>query len=372
MNIFNKGLLKTLKNIIFISLPTLILIFFILELFFRFIIIASDPPRSHYYENDKIYAYDSKRNDGTYSDGKFTQIKTHWHINNFGWNNPINYVAGKDSGLIAVIGDSYIEAFQVDVDKNYPSLLRKKVYPENEVYSFGVSGAPLSQYLHMSRYVKKYFNPDILIFNIIHNDFDESISEFNPSKKYFLQLSYNDSTKSFTEKEPQADFSRAQYRPFWQTLIYKSAFVRYLYLNLKVNNISKKYNNNQSFEANKDVDELKERETIIKKSTEYIVGKIRNENFEKRIIFIFDAPRNAIYSNTLAKSNVYFLNNMMKEICKNNNIEYIDLTEPMKNDFQLNKKKFNSEIDEHWNEYGHEFVAQYLYNYLQKTKIIKE
>ena len=106
-----------------------------------------------------------------------------------GWNYPIDYYPINDKKLIAVIGDSYIEAFQVDVDKNYPFLLREKLKNDYEVYAFGKSGAPLSQYLHISRYVNRHFDPDILIFNLVHNDFDESIQELYPGNTYFLKVS---------------------------------------------------------------------------------------------------------------------------------------------------------------------------------------
>lgn len=269
--------------------------------------------------------------------------------------------------LITVIGDSYIEAFQVDADENYPYLLKKKLKTDYEVYAFGISGAPLSQYLHISRYVNKYFNPDILIIDLVHNDFDESIYELNPQDFHWLQVSINEDD-SITETIPYPNYSFQQYNP-WKRLVYKSALFRYLYLNLKVKRIHKKFmkNNIDAVEANIKVNATKKYEKLIFKATNYLVKTIREENSEKRIVFVFDAPRNTIYNNSLNESNVLWMHEMMKTICANNNVEYIDLTSFMKENYRISKIMFNSDLDGHWNEYGHKFVADILYEYLNNT-----
>ena len=57
---------------------------------------------------------------------------------------------------------------------------------------------------------------------------------------------------------------------------------------------------------------------------------------------------------------------MMDEICSKNNVEYLDLIPLMEEDYRINRRMFNYELDGHWNEYGHEFVARVLYDYLNK------
>jgi len=59
---------------------------------------------------------------------------------------------------------------------------------------------------------------------------------------------------------------------------------------------------------------------------------------------------------------------MVRDLVEQNNFELIDLTKSMEQDFIWNKRKFNTEIDGHWNEYGHEFVAKTLYNYFINLK----
>ena len=58
--------------------------------------------------------------------------------------------------------------------------LREKLHSQFDVYGFGKSGAPLSQYLQMTRYVIKHFDPEIIVINVIRNDFDESLRRVWP------------------------------------------------------------------------------------------------------------------------------------------------------------------------------------------------
>ena len=216
----------------------------------------------------------------------------------------------------------------------------------------------------MSRYVNKNFKPDILIFNIVHNDFDESL--FNISqKKNFLQLFYNYETDQFTETVPAFYKSTIRFGR-------KSALIRYLYINLKANDIEfiRSAIHKQRFEANVDVTNIEDSKNLIYKATDYLIQTILQENSDKRVIFVMDAPRGSIYSGSLEESHVLWMNKMMRDICQKYGSEFLDLTEPMLRDYTVNKHPFNSEADWHWNEYGHKFVADIVHDYLQQNNII--
>ena len=359
--------MKILKNFIFVTLPAIFILLIILEVFFRTVIPASDPPRGFFDEKEKMYSFSNEKEKGIFTIGRFAEIRTRWRINNMYWNYPIDYYPKNDKKLIAVIGDSFIEAFTVNVGENYPFLLREKLKNEYDVYAFGKSGAPLSQYLHICRYVNKHFNPEIIICNLVHNDFDESIQELNPNDYYFLQVAIND-YDSITETIPRPNYSFAQYKPL-KRLIYRSALFRYLYYNLNINSIMDNlFVPNKKYEANIDEDSVKRNKDLIIKATNYLVKTIRQENSDKRIIFVIDAPRDAIYNNTLNESSVLWIHKMMGTLCTKYNVEYLDLTSFMEEDFRDNKTRFNSDIDGHWNEYGHKFVATILYKYLKANK----
>lgn len=201
---------SSLRNLVFITIPSLIICLIILELVFRFIIPATEEPQNQFDEAEKIFHYKPGQGGGTHTTGRSARQRGRWHINNYRWNSPTDYTEEKTRTRIAVIGDSYVDALQVGAEESYPSLLREAAGDTCDVYSFGLSGAPLSQYLHMSRYAVKHFDPDIMIFNIVTNDFDESIYTIKPNS-YFLTLDVDDGV--VTERQPEADYSHSQYSP---------------------------------------------------------------------------------------------------------------------------------------------------------------
>ena len=219
---------KFIKNAITITLPALIILLFMLELFFRFVIPAMDRPRTCFDDGDRILKFCPDAGTGRATFGKFAQQRGRWEINDHGWNSPIAYRTEKDRPRIAVIGDSYIEAFHVDTDKSYPSLMRAEIGDRHDVYSYGISGASLSEYLNISRYVNRHFDPDVVIFNIRYNDFAESVFELNPADTHMLMISITDS--SVTETEPRPNYSFSQFS-LKRRILRKSAIARYLIIN---------------------------------------------------------------------------------------------------------------------------------------------
>jgi hypothetical protein len=59
---------------------------------------------------------------------------------------------------------------------------------------------------------------------------------------------------------------------------------------------------------------------------------------------------------------------MTAEIARRYGIEFIDLTDVFYNDYKRNNLRFNSELDGHWNEYGHHLASETLYSYLVDQK----
>ena len=358
-----------LKSFSLVTIPTCIIIFLILELFFRFVIPASDPPIGCFDKEHNICNFCNKNESGLFTIGKFAQIQTIWTVNNYGWNFPIDYHKNtEEKKIIAVIGDSFVEAFQVNSEKSYPYLLRKKLMPEYDVFAFGISGSPFSQYLNMSRYVNELFDPDILIFNIVHNDFTESIKKLSPGRSYFMQLVITD--QKISETTPRPKLNSRQYNT-WKRIISRSSVIRYIYNNLKmssiyvgINNLLSGNNRENKFEGNINTRSVSENRPLVKRSVDYIIGKIVGENSGKRIIFVLDAPRKSIYENSIDKSKLKWLHTLMAEQCNKHNVELLDLTEHMVTDYKKNGIRYNSGIDYHWNEYGHSFISDIVYDFI--------
>lgn len=100
------------------------------------------------------------------------------HSNNYGFINDQDYETDSPLPLLAVIGDSFVEALMVPYAKTLQGRLAKALQGRARVYSFGVSGAPLSQYLAYAQWVRDEFHPEKMLFVVVGNDFDESLVKY--------------------------------------------------------------------------------------------------------------------------------------------------------------------------------------------------
>ncbi len=218
---------NTIKDLMRITVPVLFGIALLLEIFFRLIIPAAEAPWCYYDESYKILRYESGPKQGTFTIGALALQRAKWRVNNSGWNSEIDYRT-KERGkpLLAIIGDSYVEALQVDVDKSVTAILRRRLEDKFDVYSFGVAGMALSDYLQMSRYVRKEFSPDMMIINVVHNDFDESLCSVKSSSGHMCI----EVTGDIMKETPPLPYQPSRIR----RIMSRSALIRYLYNNLKL------------------------------------------------------------------------------------------------------------------------------------------
>ena len=291
--------------------------------------------------------------EGLFTIGPLARQRGRWHINNAGWNNPADYEAAGGKPKVAIIGDSYIEAFQVDIEKSYPALINAAL-EDIDVYSFGFSGAPLSHYLHMSRHVARAFDPETLIFNLITNDFPESI--YPGTAPHWLTLRVGDSGPE--EVQPSRDPAFTGVSRTKQILRH-SALARYAMFNLQLKRLLlqlKSKSNN--YEENIDLGQIQHRREKISIASLYVMNQIRRENPDRRIIYVIDGPRQSIYAGTAPSEEVRFLYEIAEEGAKETGAEFLNLWPLMQEQFEKDGIKFNSEYDAHWDEHGHAFVAE--------------
>jgi hypothetical protein len=350
--------MKKLANILITISISVLACFLILEVFFRVAIPAAERPNVFFDEAFKLAKYDANAGTGLYTIGFDAHIQGLWSINNHGWNASYDFVKKENQSQIAVIGDSFVEGFQVDVDKRFVEIINNKFTKKGvNVMAFGRAGAPLSQYLHMARYVKKVFNPDVYIFNIVSNDFDLSVARFNLNETYFLRISNNEDG-SFGEENiiPYNSLSKS----FWK----KSALIRYLYYNARIGIMIGSWLRNM-YVAEDINDYYKFRLTNlseIERVANYVVTQLKEELSPAKLLFVMDAARPCIYDNKECNDTLLF--NMFENICITQQEPVINMAPVMKKHFQLNGQPFEFDIDNHWNELGHSLVAEQVINFL--------
>ena len=157
---------------------------------FRYVLLASDVPRLAYVD-DVVRFAGGQTGMWRIRD----EIAAPYQINQQGWNSGLgDYVTERQADItrIAVVGDSFVEALQVANTDSLAETLGRNltdIGQRTEVYRFGISGAPLSQYVHMVQRVVVPYRPNWIVVIVVHNDFDKSFQ--------FVQGRYTSSFMKF-------------------------------------------------------------------------------------------------------------------------------------------------------------------------------
>lgn len=362
---------NVVRNILVLTLPSLLVSALICELIvFRLILPATQFPQWYFDTAHQMLRYDSAvGTTGLLTRGPLARQRTHFRVNNYGWNSEIDYVPNPPQPLIAIIGDSFIEGFSVDPENSISAHLRKMLDGRYEVYRFGISGAPLSHYLHIARYVREVFNPHILVVNAVHNDFDEMLASVTKNKnKGMLYVDVEGARVSEQLIEP--------YTPSpLSTFMKNSALMRYLYFNCELGALlhSFRYSTGSGIPpridkySRIDIDRVRSQEGNIGPAVDYVVGKLAGEKASGTLILMMDGARTDIYNDTLARSEISWLNTLLGSKCDKYRVPFLDLTDIFHAEFKRTGTRFETELDGHWNEYGHAVVARALAQKIRET-----
>ena len=356
---------KGLKYLFFLSVPAAITALVMVELALRFIIPASTPPHTYFDTESNVLRLDvAGPRTGLTTIGNLAQQRSRWRVNNMGWNSEVDYATGeRDKPLIAIIGDSFVQALDVTVQDSIASRLREAIGGRYDVYSFGKGGAALSQYLHLSRYVTRTFSPEVLVFNVVGNDFDESLCD----------TSYPVGMMCLRDRT--AEIQEAEIIPYvpsrLQRLARKSSLIRYVVFNLKISPAFRGtgvvvHARQQGAAFDQSAEEL--RRERVERSTDYVLRKLAEENPDRTVLFIIDGPRQQIYAGDQAGRDEFALwaSDLLKRKSQDFGFAFLDLAGPFSKAFQEDGQRFESKFDYHWNAHGHAVAAQSLQKTLQE------
>lgn len=148
-----------------------------LELALRLLPVCTLLPSLAVNEANPALRYEPNQ-DGVWSQGAAMRYAVRYRVNNFGFVNDQNYRTADPRPLVAVIGDSFVEALMVPPEETFHALLAQQLSGRARVYSFSRSGVALSQYLAYADWARQLFHPHRLIINVVGNDFDESFTRY--------------------------------------------------------------------------------------------------------------------------------------------------------------------------------------------------
>ena len=175
--------------------------------------------------SEPIFHYTPNRQATWSRDWNFS-IVNRIRVNDAGYVNDQNYDATDSRPLVAVVGDSYVEAAMVPPRDTLHSRLAAAFAPAIRVYSFAASGAPLSQYLVWAREARERWKAEALVIVVVGNDFDESLATYKQGPGFHHYVEGPDGTLRLQ----RFDYAYGNAR----VLARSSAFVRYLVFNLEV------------------------------------------------------------------------------------------------------------------------------------------
>lgn len=334
---------------------------------------VSNPPYILAVSSENPVAHFQPNVDYLYSSGWNFSIRASKRSNNYGYINLSDYHPEEATPLLMVIGDSFVESHSIDAGKSAAEILNATVDGKGRVYSTGLSGAPLSQYLVFAEFSRTTFQLNAMVFVIIGNDFDESLMKYKSDPRFHY---FEENGNRFVLRRVDYEISTAR------TILRKSAFVRYVMLNLEVKETldrlsTRPFGNSQNYVGNMPARVEATRVTDSMRAVDEYFRQIPvSTGLDSRsILFVLDGMRPALYSSEeLLKAEDSFVSQLrryFKEQAVSRGYEVIDMQPVFIKKHRLDNSRFEYPTDSHWNELGNKLVAEEIQKSAVFTRVFQ-
>jgi lysophospholipase L1-like esterase len=348
-----------LQNVALAACSLLICLLVAEAVVFRFVSPASDTPGIAYVD-EVVRLKPGARGVWRVRD----EIAAPFRVNAQGWNSGVgDYRIERMPGvpLVAVVGDSFVEALQVPPDRSIAERLAERLAADigpAEVYRFGISGAPLSQYVRMIEREVLRYSPDWIVIVLVHNDFDESfLHRTGHYMASFVRV-------EVSEGRVVGDVAPVPFEAGWRELLLRSATVRWLRYRRQVTREGLRRALSRAdearYEAGIDVDAVAGRMTDIEAATDHLFGRLADlaGSAGAELLLVMDGNRELIYAGLdPADSTASELNRLAERLAAAHGIPFLDLHEAFAADWSMHGRRFEFRHDTHWNEHGHALAA---------------
>lgn len=303
----------------------------------------------------------------TWSQGWSFDIVNRVRVNNYGFVSDWDYDAKTATPLLAVLGDSFVEALMVPYEKTCAGRLADHLQPRRRVYSFGMSGAPLSEYLAYARWAQDEFRPSGMVFVVVVNDFHESWLKYSWSR---LPFSYFDEDEAGSVHLVNGFHYR---RSWWRRLMVRSRLIRYMYYNVDLATTYQTWSWRRAPDPspvtaaelmNDPADARPELQADSRRAIDHFFDLLPEMAglAPAQIAFVVDGPRAALYSEGAMErirdshwttSRQYFMT-----IAESLGYEVLDLLPVFTDHWKENRARFDWPKNGHWNALGHSLCAE--------------
>lgn len=342
---------------VFLGLTVVILM---LEITLRFLPVNEGSYLLPVNEKNPIWRFQPNRT-FIWSSGWNFSIVNKVKTNNYGFVSDVDYSETETTPLIAIVGDSYVEAVMVPFPETISGRLAEYLKNEFRVYSFAHSGDPLSQYLIYAEYARTRFKPNGIIIVVVGNDFDESFMKYayEPGHHHFLETPNGELVLK------RIDYSLT----LAKKIARKFALARYLMLNLGILSLPQRFRNfiktdnqNALYVGQTLRNGDSERLTLSKKAVDAFFDRlpVMSGLSPSEILFVIDGIRPNLYDEKLVKEvDGSFIDVMRKYFIAEataGGYEVVDMQFWFSEHYKMYRKRFEYPSDAHWNGIGHKVV----------------
>ena len=358
--------MKNLITGLMLVFASCLFVVLVAEIVLRFMPVNSGLKAQAVNQQNPVFRFAANR-DFVYSRDWDMVMVNHGHVNNLGFVNDTDYVADHKKPLLAIIGDSYIEALMVPYESTVQGRLAAQIGDKGSVYSFAASGAPLSQYAAWFNYAEKTFQPDGAVFVVVGNDYDESLMKYKQGPG-FHHYEENPATGELVSK-------RVDYQPdLVRQMVSYSAFVRYLYINLNAHVTLKNlwsaiWQSASREETVAYVDNVRARTSAqvisdSKRGVDAFLQELLSSTTldPASILIVLKEMQRSIKDPEFVQADqdsyVGHMRRYLMEQARDKGFEVLDMQAPMQASYARDRLAFDYPRDAHWNDYAHGEAAK--------------
>lgn len=275
-----------------------------------------------------------------------------------------DYDANDPRPLVAVVGDSYIEALRVSFKESLTGRLQAALGNRGRAYAFAQSGSPLSQYLAYARHACAAYKPARLVVNVVGNDFDESV---------FANRRRNGIFHLYPKPEGGFDYrlTPLQTPGLFQRVARNSALAFYLIRNVGITNLLDRMGINLAMaeppmpanvghtDSNANPARVEESNRVI----DWFLSTLPQAAClsPNDIVLVVDAPRPELYEpHMLAAVRTSYFVVMRNRIMAEGRVRGFKVVDTQPNfiaAYGADHQRFERVTDGHWNAHGHAVAA---------------
>jgi hypothetical protein len=283
-----------------------------------------------------------------------------------------DYDAAAATPLLAVVGDSFVEALRVPFAASLTGRLQAMMGKRGRAYAFAQSGSPLSKYVAYAAHACKVYHPQRLAVVVVGNDFDESI---------YAHRERNGIYHLYPRPQGGFDFRLTPLPPpgLVERIARRSALAIYLMRNVGITNAIRNFGINFAQQAHAAEPAYVGNTSANATPARIAEGKAVIAWFldalpqaaclpPDDIVLVVDAMRPQIYSDAeLAAARTSYFGRMRADLMSDavaKGFKVIDMEQPMRADHALHHVRFERPSDMHWNAHGHAVAAEAVRNAL--------